>query len=451
MEVEVVVDYWVLDNGARLVSEEIPHLRSVAMGIYVGVGSRDEADEMNGTTHFIEHLLFKGTATRTAKDIAEAFESIGGQLNAYTSKEYTCFYARTLDENFEEALDILFDMVFNSVFMDKDLLTEKGVIVEEIGMYEDSPDELIHDVFSQLLWRNHALGRPILGTKETVMALKRESVIEYYRQYYVPSNMVIAIAGNINNSMVRDKVSEWLHRVQNHPVSRAKLPPDIPPKNELRLITKDTEQVQLCIGTPSISYSHDERHVQNIMNSILGGGIGSRLFQTIREEKGLAYSVYTYPTSYSDSGSFCIYAATSPEKINDLMAGLGEELDKFRTNGVTADEINRAQRQIKANMYLGMESVMNRMSRLGKSVMFYDRIIPLEEVIDNIMAVTADDIQRFANQVLVPDKLCLAAIGGKEVLSVVEKGLSSVTRMGCHSSSNSWSETGCSQVRHRVQ
>ncbi|HOV42325.1 MAG TPA: pitrilysin family protein, partial [Syntrophothermus lipocalidus] len=284
-----MVDYWVLDNGARLVSEEIPHLRSVAMGIYVGVGSRDEADEMNGTTHFIEHLLFKGTATRTAKDIAEAFESIGGQLNAYTSKEYTCFYARTLDENFEEALDILFDMVFNSVFMDKDLLTEKGVIVEEIGMYEDSPDELIHDVFSQLLWRNHALGRPILGTKETVMALKRESVIEYYRQYYVPSNMVIAIAGNINNSMVRDKVSEWLHRVQNHPVSRAKLPPDIPPKNELRLITKDTEQVQLCIGTPSISYSHDERHVQNIMNSILGGGIGSRLFQTIREEKGLAY------------------------------------------------------------------------------------------------------------------------------------------------------------------
>lgn len=423
-----MVDYWVLDNGVRLVTEEIPYLRSVAIGIYVGVGSRDETDNLNGLAHFIEHMLFKGTATRTAKDIAEAFENIGGQLNAYTSKEYTCYYARTLDENFEEALDILFDMVFNSVFSEETLLTEKGVISEEISMYEDSPDELIHDVFSQLLWGNHALGRPILGTKETVMGLERNQVIDYYHRYYVPSNMVIAVAGNIKNVFVRDRISEWLTRTPGSHVSRTKEPPGVPSGNELKLVVKDTEQVQICVGAPSISYCHEDRHVQNIMNGILGGGIGSRLFQTIREQKGLAYSVYTYPTSYSDSGSFCVYAAASPEKVPDLMAALGEEMERFRTSGVTQEEVNRAKRQVKANMYLGMESVMNRMSRLGKSVLFYDRVIPLEEVIDKVMVITPEDVQRFAGEVLRPDRLCLAAIGSKEVLPLVEKGFSLVTR-----------------------
>jgi len=421
-----VIDYWVLDNGARLVTEEIPYLRSVAIGIYVGVGSRDETDQVNGITHFIEHMLFKGTARRTAKDIAEAFENIGGQLNAYTSKEYTCYYARTLDENFEEALDILFDMVFGSIFAEKELLTEKGVISEEIGMYEDSPDELIHDVFSRVLWRNHALGRPILGTKETVFGLERDEVIGYYRRYYVPSNMVIAVAGNVKNAVVRDRIGEWLLHTQNSRVLRAKTALSFPVENKLELVVKDTEQVQICIGAPSIPYSHEDRHVQNIMNSLLGGGIGSRLFQTIREQKGLAYSVYTYPTSYSDSGAFCTYAATSPEKVPDLMAALGEEMEKFRTSGVTEEEVNRAKRQVKANMYLGMESVMNRMSRLGKSVLFYDRIIPLEEIIDKVMVITPEDVQRFAGEVLRPDQLCLAAIGSQEALSMVEKGFSLV-------------------------
>lgn len=415
-----VVDYWVLDNGARLVSEQIPHLRSVSMGIYIRVGSRDEAVDINGASHFIEHMLFKGTESRTARDIAETFESIGGQLNAYTSKEYTCLYARTLDENFDQAMDILLDMVFNSVFREKDILTEKGVVIEEIGMYEDSPDELIHDVFAQMLWNSHSLGRPILGTRDTVGSLQRERLIDFYRYHYVPSNMVIAVAGNIDNRRVRDRIVDWMGRVDNHEVVRNKINASIKAGNCIRLVNKDTEQVQICIGTPGISFQDEHRHVQNLMNSILGGGVSSRLFQTIREEKGLAYSVYSYPSCYSDSGSYAIYSATSPDKVRDFFAVLAQEIEKFLVRGVTPEEVGRAQKQIKASLYLGLESVMNRMTRLGKSVLFYDRVIPLEEVIDRVMAVTPEDIQNFVSRLLVKENISLAAIGGQNALKEVE-------------------------------
>lgn len=413
-----MVDFWVLQNGARLVSEEIPHLRSVAIGIYVQVGSRDEDEEINGASHFIEHMLFKGTETRSAKDIAETFESIGGQLNAYTSKEYTCFYARTLDEHLDIAADILMDMVFNSAFREKEVGTEKGVIIEEIGMYEDSPDELIHDVFAQVIWPNHSLGRPILGTRETVSCLDRDLLTSFYRKYYIPSNMVIAVVGNVNNQRVRDKIEAYLQGRGSSRILRAKETPAAG-TNKVKLIDKDTEQVQICMGIPSISFLDEKRQVQNVMNSILGGGISSRLFQTIREEKGLAYSVYTYPSSYSDTGTYAIYVATGPDKVTDLFAVLTEELEKFLAHGPTQEEVTRAQNQIKANIYLGLESVMNRMNRLGKSVLFYDRIIPVGEIIDTVMAVTPAAIQEFI-QGLASRQFSLAAIGSKNILPQVQ-------------------------------
>jgi predicted Zn-dependent peptidase len=419
MEVDDVIEYWTLNNGTRLIAEEIPHLRSVAIGIYIKTGSRDEVFPINGASHFIEHMLFKGTETRTAKDIAETFESIGGQLNAYTSKEYTCIYARTLDENFEQAADILLDMVFNSALRDRDISTEKGVIIEEIGMYEDSPDELIHDIFAQMMWQEHPLGQPILGTRETVNSLEREQLWDYYHSYYIPSNMVISVAGNVSPKRVWDKMTNFLAGVDNTILERDPKPP-ADCTGRLRLVDKDTEQVQICLGVPGISFRDESRHVQNVMNSIFGGALSSRLFQTIREDKGLAYSVYSYPSCYSDAGTYAVYVATGADKIPDFFGALREEIEKFLVYGPTEKELTRTQNQIKANVYLGLESVMNRMNRLGKSVLFYDRIIPVDEVIERVMAVTIPDICDFFRAIMVKEQLSLAAIGSKEVLPRVE-------------------------------
>jgi len=414
-----VINCWELDSKANLVVEEIPYVRSVAIGVYIKVGSRHEDLSMSGASHFIEHMLFKGTNRRSAREIAESFEGIGGQLNAFTAKEHTCVYARTLDEHLDTAMDIIFDMLFNSSFAPKDFETEKGVIVEEINMYEDTPDDLVHDVFSQQLWQGHSMGRPILGTLNSVQGFKREELFDFYRRSYVPANMIIAIAGNVDTLRVKEKVESYLHLDMPDDASFANIEiPDYVPF--IKTVAKDTEQVQICLGLPGISYHDKRRYTLNIMNSILGGGISSRLFQTIREELGLAYSVYSYPSNYSDTGSYVIHIGTGPGKVAQFFEVFHAEIDKFRQQGVIPGEVERTRQLIKSSMLMGMESVMNRMNRLGKSILMYGQVIPVDEVLEQIYAVTPEKVNHFANEVLDLPRFSLATVGNAEVLTMVE-------------------------------
>lgn len=416
----ILINYWTLSNQAKLVVEEIPYLKSAAIGVYIKIGSRHEKENMAGASHFIEHMLFKGTEKRSARDIAESFELIGGQLNAYTSKEYTCVYARTLDENIYDAMDIIFDMLFNSCFSSKDFNTEKGVVIEEINMYEDTPDDLIHDIFMQDLWKNHAMGKPILGTLETVANFSRDEVYSFYKENYVPANMIISIAGNVDANIIREKVEIYLNQL-----AEKKLPPSICQDKPhasvpfITLVPKDTEQIQICMGVPGISYFSEERYTQHVMNSILGGGMSSRLFQTMREELGLAYSVYSYPSNYSDTGAYSIYIGTGSNNIKKFFAALHEELDKFIKNGVSEQEVYRTKQLLKANMYLGQESVSNRSSRLGKSIMMYGEIVPVEKVMEEIFKVNPYMIKELAGRLWKPELISLAAIGPDKVLEEV--------------------------------
>ncbi len=415
-----MIDIWQLSNKTKLVVEEIPYVKSVAIGIYIKVGSRHEPQNLTGASHFIEHMLFKGTEKRSAREIAESFERIGGQLNAYTTKEYTCLYARTLDENMEMAFDILFDMLFHSGFVSKDFSTEKGVILEEINMYEDAPDDLVHDLFAQHMWLGHSMGLPILGTAETVSGFDRQAVIDFYKERYVPENMVVSVAGNVDRERIRDIVEAEMCR---HMTALGELPWQEARHGEnfLHLVEKDTEQLQICIGVPGISYNDEIRFTQNIMNSILGGGMSSRLFQHLREELGLAYSVYSYANNYSDTGSFAVYIGTSPNKAGEAFRALKEQLTGFADHGATEEEITRTRQLMKSSMYLGLENVMNRMSRIGKSTLMYDQVTPLEKLLDKILAVDQQMIKELAHNLWQKQKVSLACIGPKEVLPSIEE------------------------------
>lgn len=415
-----MINYWNLDSNSTLIVEEIPYLKSVAIGIYIKVGSRHEPTHMAGASHFIEHMLFKGTSNRSARDIAESFEGIGGQLNAFTAKEYTCVYARTLDENCLEAIDILLDMIFNSTFNQKDFDTEKGVVIEEINMYEDSPDDLIHDVFAQKLWEGNPMGWPILGTLNSVESFTQEEIYDFYKHTYTPNNLIISIAGNVNSDEMKEIIDKYLNEQAQETVNLNNVKATTN-SSFINLVEKDTEQVQLCIGGPSISYHDSNRFAQNVMNSILGGGLSSRLFQKMREELGLAYSVYSYPSTYSDTGSYAIYIGTSKNNVSKFFQALHEELDLFVTKGVSEVEVNRTQKLMKSSVYLGLESATNRMSRLGKNMLMYGKITPVEEVIEKVLAVTAKDVSKLANNMFNHKNLSLAAIGSKETLPEVEK------------------------------
>ncbi len=413
---------WELGNGARLVAEDIPYVKSAAVGIYIKVGSRYESPRLAGASHFIEHMLFKGTPDRTARDIAESMEMMGGQLNAYTSKEYTCFYARTLDEDIYTAVDILIDMVFNSLLSPSDFEVERQVIIEEINMYEDSPDELIHDMFARKFWEGHNLGNSILGTTESIEAMDRKELYNYYRQYYVPGNMIISVAGNVDPLRVKDYLEEKLEQYGGPVPAGIQVPPvlNLP---FIQLVPKDVEQLQICLGLPGLSHHDEDRFTLNVMNSILGGGMSSRLFQKLREELGLAYSVYSYPASYSDTGMFSIYTGTNPNRIDEFCHNLHEQIRMFAEQGVTDEEVSRTQKLMKSSLSLGLESVMNRMTRIGKAVMMYDYIMTPEEVIDRIYAVDAGMVKGMAESLFEGQPFSVAAIGSEEVLSEVEQEL----------------------------
>jgi predicted Zn-dependent peptidase len=400
-----------LPNGVRIVTEEIPYVRSVSIGIWVAAGSRDESARNNGVAHFIEHMLFKGTDKRTAKEIAETLDAVGGQLNAFTSKEYTCYYAKVLDEHFDISVDLLTDMFFNSSFKEEEIEKEKNVIIEEIKMYEDAPDELVHDFFANTMWRGHALGRPVIGSKKNIRDMTREDLLEFKNRFYSSKSIVVAVVGNVKHEEAIEKLAPFFENLKNQPEERRYTSP----KPQARVFSKkkDTEQLHLCIGTPGLALDDEKGHVLHIMNSVLGGGISSRLFQKIREERGLAYSVYSYQSSYRDTGLFSVYAGLSRHNSNNVISIIGKEMKSLRVKGITQKELIRTKQQLIGNLHLGLENVSNRMSRLGKSELCLNRVVTIDEAVEKINAVTLDDVKDLAERFFQSDNIVFSSIGPK--------------------------------------
>jgi predicted Zn-dependent peptidase len=399
-----------LDNGLKIVTEEIPHLRSAAVGFIVGLGSKDESELDSGVSHFIEHMSFKGTAKRSAFDIAESLDAVGGKINAHTSKEYTSYYAVVLDTHVDIALNVLSDIYLNSVFDEKEMRTEKKVVIEEINMYEDTPDELIHDLSAQYIWQNHSLGRAIIGKKKSIHDLDRKKVLEYVNKYYVPENTYIAVAGNINHDEIVAQITEILGgRPKGGFQKEVMAEPHV--KAGIEVVRRETEQSHLCLASKGVSYHNDDRYVISILNSVLGGTMSSRLFQKVREQRGLVYSIYSYQSFYKQAGLFTVYAGTrldNSREVIDLVLG---EFKDIKANAISEEELERAKEQLKGNTVLSLESSNSRMSWINKSQFYYDRIVPVEEMFAKIDNVTREDIQRIANEIFIQERLNLTAIG----------------------------------------
>lgn len=399
-----------LDNGIRIVTEKVPGVRSCALGIWVGAGSRHESEKNAGITHFIEHLMFKGTEKRSAPEIAEALDSVGGQLNAFTTKEFTCYYAKTLDEHFNLSLDVLTDMFYNSKFSDAAIKKERGVIEEEIKMYEDSPDELIHDLFVQTVWPQHPLGKPILGTVESLNGIQRDDIIKYINENYEPDKIVIAVAGNIDHKDVQEKAVPIFEGMKGKGKQKTVSPPD-KVSTHITNLNKDIGQVQICLGTGGLAQGDERMYSVYILNNILGGGLSSRLVQSIREQRGLAYSVYSYHSAFCDTGLFTFYAGTSPTKYDEVIHLLSKEIKDIVTNGITEKELNKTKEQIKGNLYLGLESVSSRMTRIGRTELCLNRIITPEEVVEKTNAVTLSDVNDVAKILFDEQQFSISTIG----------------------------------------
>ncbi|HXE71042.1 MAG TPA: pitrilysin family protein [Candidatus Nitrosotenuis sp.] len=399
----------VLDNGLTVVTELLPEFRSCTLGIWVRTGSRYERPDEAGLSHFIEHMFFKGTRRRTASEIAEAMDAVGGNLNAFTEKEQTCYYARVMDEHLPVALDILSDMLLHSRFDEEEMAREKGVILEEIKMYEDAPDELIFDLFTRALWGDHPLGRPILGEREVVAGLTREKLCAYLQRHYVPSKILVAAAGRVDHDHLAEEVSRWY--AADAPAAPGDEAPAPTTRPGVTVYSRDVEQVYLCYGTEGLRVTDERRYALLVLDSILGGSTSSRLFQEIREKRGLVYTVCTFQNSYSDAGVFGVYAGTSAEKLEEVLALIRKILVEVRGQGLTDAELRRAREHLKGSMALALESTSSRMTRLARSETYHGRVIPLEELIARIDAVTHADVMELAETMLDPARYTLTVLG----------------------------------------
>ncbi|HWR57160.1 MAG: pitrilysin family protein [Bacillota bacterium] len=401
-----------LQNGLRIVTEEIPSVKSVTIGIWIGTGSRAENEENLGVSHFLEHLLFKGTKSRSAKQIAEAVDSVGGQLNAFTAKEYTCYYIKVIDRHYDLALDILSDMVLHPKFSPEDLEKEREVVLEEIHMNEDTPDELIHDLFMETVWPAHALGRSILGTAEAIGGMHMGLIKAFYEKHYVPANMVVACAGNIKHEQLLDLAAKYLGNAAGG-LSRDRL---ITPQFNSTVLLKprDTEQTHICIGVRGLPSYDEQAYALNVLNTVLGGGLSSRLFQSIREERGLAYAVYSYLNSYQDAGLITIYAGTRPANAQQVITLVQAEIKKISAEGITPAELSRAKEYIIGNLLLGLENTSGRMMRLGKLALAKRDILSIEEVINKVRLVSIEDVLRLSHALFRLDSICITALGSGE-------------------------------------
>ncbi|MBA4542298.1 MULTISPECIES: pitrilysin family protein [Thermoactinomyces] len=400
-----------LPNGVRIVAEKIPHVRSVALGIWVGAGSKDENQQNNGISHFIEHMMFKGTEKRSARQLAEAFDAIGGHVNAFTSKEITCYYGKVLDQHFSTALEILTDMFFGSVFAEGEIEKEKKVIVEEIRMVEDTPDDLVHDLLSVASLGNHTLSYPVLGNEETVLRFTREALLEYKKDHYTPDQVVVAVAGNLPDDYY-DQIVASFGGFQGKSAVKGTNPLRFVPGVKVR--QKPTEQTHLCIGLPGLSIRDSRIYTLVLLNNVLGGNMSSRLFQEIREERGLAYSVYSYHSAHRDGGVFAVYAGTKHGQEEEVCECICQTLEQVKRHGLTADELNKAKEQLKSSLMLGLESTNNRMSRLGRNELLLGRHLSMDEIVDSVERITLNDVNELACELFTsPMSLALISPDGK--------------------------------------
>ncbi|RYG73833.1 insulinase family protein [Lentibacillus lipolyticus] len=372
------------DNGLRIVQEKIPAVRSVTIGIWIRTGSRNETEEINGISHFLEHMFFKGTKTRSPQDIAEAFDSIGGQVNAFTSKEYTCFYAKVIDTHKEYALEILADMFFNSSFDEEEMEREKKVVLEEIKMYEDTPDDIVHDILARAAFGQHPLGYPILGTEKQLQSFTPDSLKQYIHDRYTPDNVVISIAGNVDDSFIYT-AEEYFSAFQQKTCHEQVMRPGFLGNNIEK--AKDTEQAHLCLGYNGLPIDDEHMYSLIIMNNVLGGSMSSRLFQEVREKQGLAYAVFSYHSSFLDSGLLTIYAGTGNDQLPQLKDVIHKTVDDLVTGGLTDKELNNSKEQLKGNLMLSLESTSGRMSRNGRNELMLNRHRSMDEMIAEIDAV----------------------------------------------------------------
>jgi predicted Zn-dependent peptidase len=391
-----------LPGGLRVVTEAMPGVRSATIGVWVGVGSRDESPALSGASHFLEHLLFKGTSERTALDISVSLDAVGGEFNAFTAKEYTCFHARVLDVDLPLAVDVLGDMITCSTISVDDVEAEREVILDEIAMHDDDPEDVVTNLFSELSWSASPLGRPIAGTASSITALTRAQITRFYRSRYRPCNMVVAVAGNVDHATVVRQVRASFSR-GGFLADRTVRP--VPPRRASRFkravagtayVSRPFEQVNVLMGVNGISRTDERRYAMGVLNAAVGGGPSSRLFQEVRENRGLAYSVYSFASHYADAGAFCVGAGSLPGKLDDVLSVVRSELRTVAEEGLTEEELLRGQGQLRGGLVLGLEDSASRMSRIAKAELLYDELPSIDEVIDRVDAVTLDDVRCLA-------------------------------------------------------
>jgi predicted Zn-dependent peptidase len=399
----------VLDNGLRLITERMPQVRSVTIGVWLTRGSRHETDAQAGIAHFVEHMLFKGTATRTAEDIAQAIDSIGGQLDAFTAKEYASYYIKVLDEHLPLAVELLADIVLRPAFEAEEVEREKKVVLEEIKMVEDTPDDLVHELFTQHFWEGHPLGRPILGSRETVESFTPGLLREYFRRAYVAPNMVVSAAGNLDHAQLRDLIVRAFAEVPSEGELVGEEPPEVVPQVITR--TKELEQSHVCLGTNSYPQRHDDRYVSYILNTVLGGSMSSRLFQNVREKRGLAYSVFSGLSAYRDAGNITIYAGCAADAVDQVIDLCVEELRTIKRESVPGTELQRAKDHLKGSLMLSLENTASRMSHLARQEIYFDRHFGLDETLAGVQRVSTGDVQRVAADLFSNGSLAATVLG----------------------------------------
>jgi predicted Zn-dependent peptidase len=427
------VETWVqteLDSGERVISERLPHVRSAAIGYWISAGSRDETDSKAGISHFIEHLLFKGSSRYTALEIAEIFDGLGGELNAATSREHTMVYSRVPEHHVVTAMDVMGDMVFSPLFDDLD--SEREVVLEEIAMYDDTPQDLVHDLIGEAVFGTHALGRPVIGTAEVISTVSRRTLRSYHRSFYSPANIVVAGAGAVDHDQLVELVQRAAANRADQETGRPRVRPPLSkaPRPGRRFQRKDTEQYHVCLGAPGISRSDRRRYAASVLDAILGGSASSRLFQEIREKRGMAYSVYSFVSQYADTGQIGIYVGTREDNLTEALSIAIEQIADVASGNLQARELTRAKENLKGRLLLSMESTSARMSRLGKSLITDTEILSLDRLIAEIDAVEADGVAALAAELLSPDRLSAAGIGPSEerFLEALERADPSLAR-----------------------
>jgi predicted Zn-dependent peptidase len=414
-------------SGLRIVTEEVPSVRSAAVGIWVNVGSRDEAPATAGASHFLEHLLFKGTTSRTALEISSSIESVGGEMNAFTSKEYTCFYARVIDTDLPMAIEVVSDLITSSIVTALDVDAERKVVLEEIAMRDDDPSDLVHDLFSDTYYGDTPIGRPILGTIDSINGMSRNTVFNYYKKKYLPQDLVVAVAGNIKHKRVVAMVEEALSRdnfldVLAAPVVRPNIPVKNSKQQSVGLLYKKSEQAHMFYGMEGVARADDRRFSMGVLSAALGGGMSSRLFQEIREKRGLAYSVYAYAQQFAGSGVLGFYAGCNPTKAIEVVEIIRSVLSDVADNGMTHEEIERAKGAVRGSLVLSQEDTGSRMSRIGKNEIVYGQVMDFDDILKAISRVSAEDIREIASEFLVKTPT-LALVGPFKNESKFEKVL----------------------------